>query len=244
MQVEFRFYEELNDFLAPDRRKRCFVHDCPGHASIKDVIESLGVPHTEVELILVDGESVDFSYQPRAGQRIAVYPKFEGLDITPLLRVRPQPLRRPRFVLDGHLGKLARLLRLLGLDCDYRNHRDDAELARISAEEDRILLTRDRGLLKRKIVTHGYLPRSDDPRQQLDEVLQRFDLYRELRPFSRCMRCNGSVSQVPLSEVEDKVPPRVRREQTRFFLCRDCGQVYWPGSHYRKLSRLIEEVGA
>src|SRR5262249_31383318 len=151
----FRFYAELNDFLPPGRRGVTFTYSFEGSPSIKDLIEALGVPHTEVDLILVNGESVDFAYRVREGDRISVYPVFESLDITPLLRVRPRPLRETRFVLDTHLGRLAAYLRLLGFDTLYRNDAGDDELARISSGEGRILLTRDRGLLKRSQVTHG-----------------------------------------------------------------------------------------
>lgn len=154
-QVTIRCYAELNDFLPRQRRYRSFTHPWPGRTSIKDLIESLGIPHTEIDLILVNGKSVDFSYLVQPGDRISVYPVFESIDITPLVRVRPRPLREPRFVLDTHLGKLASYLRLLGFDTVYQNDADDATLARISATEHRILLTQDRGLLKRRLVTHG-----------------------------------------------------------------------------------------
>lgn len=155
-QCSIRFYEELNDFLPPERRKVCFNHDFQRRASIKDVIEALGVPHTEIELLLVNGDSVDFSYIVQHGDRISVYPLFESFDVQPLIRVRLRPLRTTRFVLDVHLGKLARYLRLLGFDTLYRNDYDDAELASLASAEQRILLTRDRDLLKRAMVTHGF----------------------------------------------------------------------------------------
>ena len=145
--AEFRFYEELNDFLPENRRKILFPFAFEGTPSVKDSIEALGVPHTEIDLILVNGISVDFGCLIRDGDRISVYPVFESIDITPLVRVHSQPLREPRFVLDMHLGRLARYLRMLGFDTLYRNDYADAELARISSQEYRILLTRDPGLL-------------------------------------------------------------------------------------------------
>ena len=181
-QVTFRFYAELNDFLPPPRRMVSFTHTFAGSVSVKDMIESLGVPHTEVDLILANGRSVDFTYLVAGGDRLSVYPVFESLDITPVLRVRPQPLRQTRFVLDTHLGRLASYLRLLGFDTLYRNDYADEELAHISSREKRILLTRDRGLLKRSEVTHGYCLRSTVSAEQLREVVQRFDLAGSARP--------------------------------------------------------------
>ena len=163
----FRFYEELNDFLPARRRKIEFEHHFDRRASIKDMIESLGVPHTEVELILVNGRSVDFSYMVEDGNRISVYPVFESLDVSPLLRLRPEPLRDPRFVVDCNLGRLARYLRLLGFDCLYQNDYTDAGVALISQQQHRIVLTRDRRLLHRKIITHGFYIRASMPREQV-----------------------------------------------------------------------------
>ncbi len=164
-----RFYEELNDFLPEPRRKVWFCHHFQRRASIKDMIEAQGIPHTEVELILVNGDSVDFSYIVQDGDWISVYPMFEAFDVQSLVRVRPETLRVSRFVLDVHLGKLARYLRLLGFDTLYRNDYEDASLARLASEERRILLTRDRDLLKRAVVIHGYYVRSVDPRRQIEE---------------------------------------------------------------------------
>jgi len=238
-QATFRFYAELNDFLPPSRRQVPFVHRFNGRVSIKDMIESLGVPHTEVDLILANGESVDYRYLVQDGDRISVYPVFESFDITPLLRVRPRPLRRPRFVLDVHLGRLAGYLRLLGFDALYSSDCDDATLAALSRDERRTLLTRDRGLLKRRQVTHGYCVRTTNPREQVREVLRRFDLYRLVAPFSRCIRCNGVLEPVAKQSVENRLPPQVRAHHDDFRICAACGQVYWRGSHYERLQALV-----
>lgn len=239
-----RFYAELNDFLPYERRQVLFSHNFSGHQTVKDLIEALGVPHTEVDLILINGKSVDFSYRPADGDRISVYPVFEALDITPLLQVRPEPLREPKFVLDIHLGRLASYLRMLGFDTLYRNSFDDKELAEISASERRILLTRDRGLLKRSLVTHGYLVRSDESREQVVEVLSRFDLFGSIRPFSRCMQCNEMLERVTPKEVQDQVPEKVRLCCSEYSLCRGCGRVYWKGTHYMRMLKLIEQFTA
>lgn len=243
-RAHFRFYAELNDFLPPARRGVAFPHEFHGGPSVKDVIESLGVPHTEIDLILADGESVDFAWILRDGARVSVYPVFESIDIAPVLRVRPAPLREVRFVLDVHLGRLARYLRMLGFDARWRNDAPDEELARCSAAEHRILLTRDSGLLKRRIVSHGYRVREADPRRQLAEVVRRLDLTRAIAPFRRCLCCNALLEAVRKEDVADALPPRVRERHDAFRRCPSCGRVYWAGSHHRKMERLISDLVA
>jgi uncharacterized protein with PIN domain len=240
--VRCRFYEELNDFLAPSRRKVEFEHCFERRASVKDVIESLGVPHTEIELILVNGASVDFSYVVKDGDRISVYPVFERLDVSPLVRLRDAPLREPRFVVDCNLGRLARYLRLLGFDCLYQNDFSDGDVARTSQEQQRIVLTRDRRLLHRKIITRGLFVRAEHPREQVREVLQRLDLYNLARPFSRCTRCNGLLEATAKEAVDHQLQPKTRRYYDQFLQCTRCGQVYWRGSHHQRATHLIEEL--
>jgi uncharacterized protein len=241
-EARVRFYAELNDFLSPERRFRDseWGFDVPG--SVKDLIESLGVPHTEVDLILVNGESSDFSRIIGDGDYISVYPVFEGIDITPVLRVRPKPLREIRFVLDIHLGRLAAYLRMLGFDALYSNTAPDADLARISREERRILLTRDVGLLKRRDVTHGYYVRETPPRAQMLEVVRRFDLQRLIRPFERCLRCNALLRRAPKIEIAQLLPPRVAELHDDFRRCDTCGRVYWKGSHYQRMQEFLSRL--
>jgi hypothetical protein len=241
-RVFLRFYAELNDHLPPASQFQTVERPLLVPGSVKDLIESCGVPHTEVELIVVNGVSVDFSCLARAGDRIAVYPVFEGVDVTPVLRVRPAPLRDPRFVLDVHLGKLAAYMRMLGFDTLYRNCFGDAELAHLSATAQRTLLTRDRGLLKHGEVTHGYWLRQTDSRRQLAEIVQRFDLARMLRPFTRCMACNGVLQIVAKEQVCHRLPPRVAEVHTEFKQCPECLRVYWRGSHYRRMQAWIEDL--
>jgi uncharacterized protein with PIN domain len=240
--VALRFYAELNEFLPRAKRQVPFAHRLTERASIKDVIEAVGVPHTEVDLILVNGHSVDFSYLVEDGDQISVYPVFEALDITPVVRVRPQPLREPRFVLDTHLGKLAVYLRLLGFDTLYRNDYDDDTLARLSSSERRILLTRDRGLLKRRIVTHGYHLWETHPERQAVAVLHRFDLFGATAPFGRCLRCNGVLVAVDKAVIAERLPPHTRASYHEFRVCQACGRVYWKGAHYQRLQQLIQRL--
>ena len=240
--AHLRFYEELNDFLPPSRRKVEFEHRFERRTSIKDMIESLGVPHPEIELILVNGRSVDFSHIVKDGDRISVYPVFEGLDVSSLIRLRSAPLRDPRFVVDCNLGRLARYLRLLGLDCLYQNDFSDETVSRISQQQHRIVLTRDRRLLQRKIITHGFYVRAVNPRDQVGEVLQRLDLHGSVRPFTRCTRCNGLLKTAPKETVEHQLEAKTRRYYDRFLQCVQCGQVYWQGSHHKRARRLIREL--
>lgn len=243
--VTIRFYEELNDLLPGNERKRDLVVENRDRRSVKDLVESLGVPHVEVDLILVNGEPVDFSYIVRDGDRISVYPEFEGLDISGATRLRPCGLREPRFVLDVHLGKLARLLRLLGFDADYGKRRDDRELEDISHREKRILLSRDRRLLMRKKVDRGLVVRDTDPEKQVVEVLRRLDLWSSMRPFTRCIECNGAIEPLPLTdarfeEEKHRIPGGVLARFREFRLCGSCGRVYWKGSHYDRLKRTVD----
>ena len=238
----FRFYEELNDFLPEHRKKSSFSFGFTGHPSVKDSIESLGVPHTEVDLILVNGESVSFSYRLEAEDTISVFPVFESFDISGIARLRERPLRDPRFILDVHLGKLARFLRMLGFDSLYRNDYDDPEIAEIAGREGRIVLTRDRGLLKRKIITRGYCVRSRNAAEQVKETVKRFQLRDMVDLFRRCISCNGVIEPADKADVLDLLPPRTREYYDRFYRCRACGKIYWQGSHYIKMRGFIENL--
>jgi uncharacterized protein with PIN domain len=242
--AEFRFYEELNALLAPQRRQRAFRYRFRGAPSIKDAIEAIGVPHTEVDLILVNGASVDFEYRLRAGDRVSVYPVFESFDIGPVTRLRARPLREPKFICDVHLGKLARRLRLLGFDVAYDNTARDPDIVAAALAEKRIILTQDRGMLKLKKVTHGYLVRSPHVHEQAVEVLTRFDLVSQMEPFSRCTHCNGLIRRVDTATVEAHVPPQVRQHYHEFFRCGACGKVYWKGSHFRRLQDHIRALAS
>lgn len=172
----FRFYEELNDFLPKERYKKCFRYEFIGNPSIKDTVEAIGVPHSEIDLILVDGESVGFDYRMRGGERVSVYPVFEAFDITSLVRLRSKPIRDIRFIADVTVGKLAKLLQSLGFDTLFRNDLTDKEIVDLSLKEKRVILTRDKSILKSRRVTHGYWIRNDDPDKQLKEVVSRFQL--------------------------------------------------------------------
>ncbi|PSR16475.1 twitching motility protein PilT [filamentous cyanobacterium CCP3] len=243
-QLVFQFYAELNDFLASDRRQVAFTHWLNEPASVKDAIEALGVPHPEVDLILVNGESVGFDYLTQSGDRIHVYPHSKAAEITSPSLVRPDPLPQPAFVLDVHLGKLATYLRLLGFNTLYRNDYEDDELAHISSQQQRILLTQDRGLLKRSMVTYGYSVRSHVPEDQAKEVLDRFDLRGAVAPLVRCPRCNGELVAVDKAEIAGRIPPLTRLHYDEFSRCQSCGQIYWKGAHYERIQQLVDRVAS
>ena len=240
--AHFRFYEELNDFLAPPRRKQEFALRCAEAATVKNAIESVGVPHTEVELILANGESVDFAYRVRDGDRISVYPVFEAFDVSPLLRLRPQPLRHSAFIADAQLGGLARLLRMLGFDTLFDNRADDADIRRRATAERRIILTRDRQLLICRDVTHGCYVHALKPPEQLREVAERLQLAGRAKPFSRCLCCNVPLEAVDKAAVLERLPPAVAKAQTQFRRCPACERVYWPGDHFRRMSAMLGGV--
>jgi uncharacterized protein with PIN domain/sulfur carrier protein ThiS len=242
--VDVRAYAELNDFLPVEVRGTTARRPFRPHQTVKDVIEAAGIPHTEVDLVLVEGEPVPLDHRPATGARIAVYPVFERFDVGPVTRVRPTPLRVVRLVADVHLGRLARLLRLLGLDVRWENDVDDAALESISEAEHRVVLTRDRGLLKRRRVTHGLYVRSQEPVEQAVEVVRRLHLSGALAPFTRCLRCGGELAPVDKAEVIDRLEPLTRRHHHAFQRCTGCGNVYWRGSHHPRLAAVVGRIRA
>lgn len=238
--VTIRLYGDLAG-LAPDADNEALVRvPVGGHRSVKDAVEATGIPHTEVDLLVVDGTVVDFTTQVGPGDRVAAYPPLHSLEVDS--PIRPDPLPEPCFVLDVHLGRLAGRLRLLGLDAEYRNDHDDAELARRAAQGPRWLLTRDRGLLMRAIVSHGYLVRTTDPDEQVLEVARRFHLTPHLAPFRRCTHCNGLLEDVDKQAIIHRLEPGTRRDHEDFRRCTGCGQLYWAGSHLPSIEAMLERV--
>jgi len=242
--VTFRFHGSVNDFLPVGRRGLPIAREFKSSPAVKDMIQALGVPHPEVDLILANDRPVDFGYRLGPGDRIEVFGLDRPRELAGLGGLIPVPPEPPRFVLDGHLGRLARYLRMLGFDSKYDGRANDPELARTSADEGRILLTRDRGLLKRSVVRYGHLVRDDDPRCQLAEVAGRYSLSRSAAPFTRCVRCNGAIQPVDRSEVVERLAgePRTLRYFDTFSRCLNCDAIYWPGSHYDQMSQLAQEV--
>lgn len=247
LTVTIRFYEELNYFLPELKRKQPFEAPLYPGQSVKDLIESLNVPHVEVDLILINGVSVDFSFQPAPGDYISVYPVFESLNIENVTRLRPLPLRVPAFALDVHLGKLARYLRLLGFRAAYRKNWDDAELVAYGVANSLIVLTRDRGLLKRKLLKRGMFVFSTDPEEQLREICRRLDLYSMVNPYTRCLSCGGKLRDLVYGSgeflsVQERIPPGVLSWCREYSLCTVCGKLFWKGSHIKHLDRIIRTI--
>jgi uncharacterized protein with PIN domain len=242
MLIYVRFYAQLNAFLPAPRRQRRFAYAIGENQSVKHVIEALAVPHTEVGLILVNGQPAEFAYLANEGDWISIYPPFRTIQVAGLALVEPTLSGEPRFVLDAHLGKLATHLRMLGFDTLYRNDYDDATLAQVSSREGRILLTRDRGLLKRRIVSHGFYVWESHPEAQLRDVLRRYDLYDQIAPFRRCVHCNAVLEPVAKEEILDRLQPKTRRYFDEIRQCPGCGQIYWKGSHYEQMQRFIADL--
>ena len=241
-EIEVRFYAELNHFLPPEKRQRAFNYVFTGTPSVKDTIEAIGVPHTEIDVILVDDKSVDFGHLLKGGERVAVYPMFERYDVSPVTRLRPAPLRVTRFIADVHLGSLARYLRLLGFDTIWERDLSDEAIVQTAVDEKRIILTRDKGILKNGRVTHGYWLRATDPKLQLEEVIRAIDLADDVSPYTRCMECNGELESVKRSEAARSVPLQVFLVYRDFKRCTSCHGVYWRGSHVRRLDKIVERA--
>ena len=215
---------------------------CGQPRSVADVLGSVGIPRCELGLLLVDGVCVAADHRLVGGERLAAFPPFQRLPPDAHCSVWVTPPEPRRFVLDVHLGTLARRLRLLGFDAWYRTHAPDRLLAEIAVRDDRILLSRDRQLLLRRAIVHGYCPRSNDPDQQLVEVADRYGLAARQEPLTRCVRCNGGLTAVSKAEILEELPERTRGAFDTFARCSDCHQVYWPGAHTRALDRILSRV--
>lgn len=223
----FSFVGELNDFLPHYRKNTAFTIVFGSHQTIKHLIESMGVPHTEFGQVLVNGQPALEIDRLQDGDHVEVYPANTQLE------------DEPHFILDNHLGQLATYLRMLGFDSLYQNDYQDEELTRIAIDEERVLLTRDRRLLMRKAIRHGYCIHQTDPRQQMVEVLRRFKLIERVRPFQRCLRCNTPLKVVSKQEILERLEPLTKIYYDEFRLCPACNQIYWKGSHYGHMLETI-----
>lgn len=232
--ARFRFFGALNDFLPAKQQNAEITLHFQDNQSVKHLFESCGVPHVEVARVIVNNTLVSPKYIAQDGDIFAIHPYS-----LPLAKTGPA-----RFVLDNHLGKLAAYLRLLGIDTAYRNDYQDDELAQVSSQQERILLTRDRRLLMRSIISQGYCVRSKQPRQQVHEILTRFGLLDDLAPFGRCVHCNALLEPVPKEAVLERLEPLTRLYFNEFQRCPACNQVYWKGSHYVHIQEYIEKLCA
>jgi uncharacterized protein with PIN domain len=241
-EVIFRFYEELNDFLPAQRRKRDFQVDFKGRESVKDMIEALGVPHTEVDLILVNGKSVDFRCIIQDKDRISVYPTFESLDIKDVTHLREIPLRQTRFIADINIRDIVKYMRALGLDVYYDASLSPREIIRISKRENRTILTKSRKLLKFRDVTHGIFIRPGTTVEQVKRVIDYLSLRELIEPFSMCLKCNKPLVGVPKERILEKIPPKTREFYDEYSYCKVCDKIYWKGTHYIKIRKVIDAI--
>jgi hypothetical protein len=243
MIAYFTFHGTLNYFLPRAQKNKTIAYPFDWKATVKDMFESLGPPHPEAELIVVNGSlSVDLEYIVQDQDRFDIYDQGDAYAITPKVRLYPPYPQRPQFILDTHLGRTAAYLRMMGFDTLYRNDYDDEELARISDVETRILLTRDIGLLKRGRVMYGYFVRNTTPRLSLKEISDRYQLAQHAQPFRYCMKCNGQLLEVPKEAILDRIQPGTADYYDAFHQCQACQQVYWKGSHYERMAQLLQEV--
>lgn len=238
----FRFFAQLNSFLAPACRGRAFSYPCARAATVKHMIEALGPPHTEVQLVRANDNAVGFDYIIRDGDRITVYPWFRTLNVSGLPNVPQLAPMRLRFIADSHLGGLAHLLRLAGFDTLYDNNYDDACLEAIASREDRIVLSRDVELLKRRSVRYGCYVYEIKPELQFREIAQRYALASKARPFYLCLSCNAPLQPISKLAALPRLPPRVQQLHDRFSTCHVCHRVFWEGSHWRRMQAVLNEL--
>jgi uncharacterized protein with PIN domain len=238
----FRFYEELNDFLPKHRRKTDFQVNFKGRRSIKDMIEALGVPHPEIDLILVNGKSVDFACILQDGDRVSVYPVFESLNIENVSRLRKIPLRRTKFIADIDLADIVKYMRALGFDVCFDSSLSARKIVEVSKRENRIILTKSRKLLKFKEVTHAIFIRSETTEQQIKRIIDFLDIKDSIKPFSRCLRCNSLVKSVPKESIADRIPLKTKAFCDQYTYCKSCDKIYWNGTHFINMNKTIADI--
>jgi uncharacterized protein with PIN domain len=241
-KAPFRFYEELNDFLPKHRRKADFEATFKGKRSIKDMIEALGVPHTEVDLILVNGNSVDFNYILQDNDRVSIYPVFESLNITDVTRLRKIPLRRNKFIADINLGNIVKYMRALGLDLYYDSLLSTREIIEISKRENRIILTKSSKLLKFKDVSHGIYIRNGTTTEQIRRIIDYLDIKDDIKPFSRCLRCNALLNIVLKENILGRIPPKTIEFCDEYVQCQSCNKIYWKGTHFINMKKVVKQI--
>ena len=241
-KVIFRFYEELNEFLPKQRRKKDFQVDFEGRRSLKDMIEALGVPHTEIDLILVNGKSVNFAYVLQDWDRVSVYPVYECLNIENVTRLRKVPLRKTKFIADIHLGDIVKYMRALGFDVCFDPSLSTRKIIEISKQKSRIILTKSRQLLKFKEVTHAIFIRPGTTAEQIKGILDYLDIKDRIKPFSRCLCCNSVLKNVSKESIAERIPPKTKELCDQYTYCKFCDKVYWRGTHFIKMNKAIDHI--
>ena len=225
--ASFRFHGELCEFLARQNRDRLFAYRCARAANLKNAIEALGVPHTEVGTVRVNGQPATLQRTVRQDDLVEVFPRSAEMGSDPI------------FLADAHLGGLARFLRMLGFDTLHDNGFRDEAIRALAASESRIVLTRDRELLKCRDILRGCYVHALKPESQLREVAERYGLAARAQPFTLCLLCNRRLRPVAKAAVAHRLPPQVLEGQEEFSHCASCDRVYWPGSHYRRMREAL-----
>jgi len=240
--VYLRLFGELNQFFE-DKNKRIREIKYKDRQTIKDILEGIGVPHTEVYFLLKNNQPINFNYLVKNGDSISAYPIFKTINIESSQKtLRKKFPYQPKFIADAHLGKLVSYLRILGFDTLYYNDYGDKFLADKSAKENRILLTKDHGLLMRKKVKYGYYIRNDNPQKQLSEVIHRYDLKEYINKSSRCPKCNHLLESIRKEKIIDRLEPKTKKYYNEFYICTNCDQIYWKGSHFKRINKMVEKI--
>ncbi|TLX72792.1 twitching motility protein PilT [Labilibacter sediminis] len=240
--IYFRFYAELNDFLPSDKKQKIFEFEFAGPLKVQEAILAMHIPLSEVDLVIINGQSKKFNYWLKDDDFISVYPVFESFDISSLNALRPHPLRETKFILDAHLGKLAKYLRMAGFNALYDPDFKDPQIIDISVDTKRIILTRDKALLRSVRIKHGYYVRNINPLKQFKEIICKFDLVSQFNPLNRCLVCNQLLKQIAKIDVETLVSPDIYNRFTHFYQCQQCHKIFWKGSHFDRMRQFIYEI--
>jgi len=241
-QVQFRFYEELNNLLPEEMRKGWIETSAEPGTTVGLKISSLGIPLDEVDLILVNQQPESFDYLLQEGDRVSVYPVFETFDISSVSKLRDKPLRSPAFICDVHLGRLSKYLRMLGFDTLYSNQYTPDKMIEISNHQHKIILSRSMKLITDKRVTHAFWISSANPTEQLHVLIDKLNLATLVNPLSRCLHCNKLLENVEKQQIIDRLEERTIKHFTEFFRCPVCDHIYWKGSHYEHMQQFIQQI--
>ena len=241
--VYLTFHNDLQMLLKKSQAGKVVKYALKRRASLKDIIESQGVPHTEVAQILLGNKELGFAFIPVGGEDIDIFPFSEEISVFNSTLLRPQPMSSLKFMVDINVQKLARNLRIIGFDTSMVPDMRLIEIGKVATSEHRIVITRNRELLKCNTVVHGHLVRSEDHVIQLQEVVKLYKIKLHIKPFSRCIACNGDLMSVTKQDIIHRLEPLTRKYFNTFKRCSDCEKIYWQGSHYNQMLKMITEIG-
>lgn len=238
--IRIKFYYRLTKFLQ-NKTQKFINHNFIDQTSVKDLIEAFNIPHTEVDVILVNRRSVNFDYLIKNGDKIEVFPDRALCSTKKIIPLKSLVKAKPKFIVDVHLGKLVREMRKLGLDVIYNNQFCDEEIVEISNKERRIILTRDIGLLKRKSVKHGLYLLNEKTDQQLKEIFQNIKKNISVNPLSICLECGTKLKRMSKKKALEQLNHLWFEKDTIFYHCGRCNKIFWQGSHYKRMIRAIKK---